>query len=216
MCSRDHMLAEAPPHLTAVLDSFPPVQHAFAYGSGVFSQPGLYGEHEGTDCVAGGAAGASLEGSDSSRAAAAAAAAAVAGDRPMLDFIFAVDDPVAWHTEVMGVPITASMLWSRSSRIQPLPCVIRRPSHPHPHPPFPRLYHRQNLRRNRHHYSLLGRLGPDTLVAAADRIGAGVYFNTLVPWREHQARVEISRSTAFQLFRFPCNMQCIPSCCCQC
>ena len=69
--------------LHSVLADFPPVQHAFAYGSGVFEQPGLYdrprqGAPEG----------------------AAAAAAASSVDQPMLDFIFAVDDPVAWHTEV--------------------------------------------------------------------------------------------------------------------
>ena len=29
-------------HLRQVLDIFPPVQHAFAYGSGVFMQPDLY------------------------------------------------------------------------------------------------------------------------------------------------------------------------------
>ena len=30
------------PELAAVLEDFPPVDHAFAYGSGVFRQPGLY------------------------------------------------------------------------------------------------------------------------------------------------------------------------------
>jgi hypothetical protein len=53
-----------------LLDRFPSVHHAFAYGSGVFKQPGLYSDnakqHEG----------------------------------PMVDLIFAVDDPVAWHKEV--------------------------------------------------------------------------------------------------------------------
>ncbi|EFN57826.1 hypothetical protein CHLNCDRAFT_48669 [Chlorella variabilis] len=60
----------------------------------------------------------------------------------MLDFIFAVEDPVAWHEE--------------------------------------------NLRRHPHHYSFLGWLGPAALTAVADRLGAGVYFNTLVPWQPHQ------------------------------
>lgn len=35
-------LGMEPPELAAVLDGFPPVEHAFAYGSGVFRQPGLY------------------------------------------------------------------------------------------------------------------------------------------------------------------------------
>lgn len=50
-----------------------------------------------------------------------------------------------------------------------------------PHPPsIPRP---QNLARHRSHYSALGRwLGPTAVVAVAERVGAGVYFNTLVPW----------------------------------
>ncbi len=71
--------------LHTVLASFPPVQHAFAYGSGVFKQPGLYDGH--------------LE-APAGAPAAATAGSSTAGDRPMLDFIFAVDDPVAWHAEV--------------------------------------------------------------------------------------------------------------------
>lgn len=68
--------------LHTVLASFPPVQHAFAYGSGVFKQPGLYEGHPEV----------SAEGPT--------AAAKSPGSRPMLDFIFAVDDPAAWHAEV--------------------------------------------------------------------------------------------------------------------
>lgn len=56
--------------LAAFLKSVPEVQYAFAYGSGVFQQQGLYKE------------GSSNE------------------DRPMLDFILAVDDPVTWHDQV--------------------------------------------------------------------------------------------------------------------
>jgi len=65
------MLPEEPqtqPELAAVLEQFPPVAHAFAYGSGVFRQPGLY--------------------------------PLGSGDRPMLDFIFAVDAPAQWHAQV--------------------------------------------------------------------------------------------------------------------
>ncbi|KAL4434161.1 hypothetical protein ABPG75_000602 [Micractinium tetrahymenae] len=122
------MLPSEPEVLHTVLASFPPVQHAFAYGSGVFKQPGLYDGHP----------EASAEGS----AAAADAVASGSGDRPMLDFIFAVDDPVAWHTE--------------------------------------------NLRRHAHHYSFLRHLGPAGMTAVAEKLGAGVYFNTLVPWAPHQ------------------------------
>ncbi|PSC75437.1 copper-transporting ATPase chloroplastic [Micractinium conductrix] len=110
-----------------VLAGFPPVAHAFGYGSGVFKQPGLY-DHPAQQEVAGSGGTGGGGGGD--------------GDRPMLDFIFAVDDPVAWHTE--------------------------------------------NLRRHAAHYSFLRHLGPAAMTAVAERLGAGLYFNTLVPWRPHQ------------------------------
>lgn len=55
--------------LSAFLKTLPVVQHAFAYGSGIFPQKGLY--------ESGGR-----------------------GKGPMLDFIFAVEDPEAWHEQV--------------------------------------------------------------------------------------------------------------------
>lgn len=55
----------------AILRHFPPVQHAFAYGSGVFDQPDLY-----------------------------SAADRASGAGPMVDFIFAVEDPAEWHRKV--------------------------------------------------------------------------------------------------------------------
>lgn len=56
-----------------ILNGFPDVKHAFAYGSGVFRQPGLYPSGSGDDSRHNG---------------------------PMIDLVFAVDDPVAWHREV--------------------------------------------------------------------------------------------------------------------
>jgi Phosphatidate cytidylyltransferase, mitochondrial len=56
--------------LRLVLHQLPPVQYAFAYGSGVFHQPGLYNS--------------SLPGTVA----------------PMVDFMFAVEDPETWHAEV--------------------------------------------------------------------------------------------------------------------
>ncbi|XP_072178668.1 phosphatidate cytidylyltransferase, mitochondrial-like [Diadema setosum] len=44
----------------------------------------------------------------------------------------------------------------------------------------PKEWHRKNLQSNRHHYSALGILGPRTVANIQDRLGAGVYFNTLV------------------------------------
>ena len=55
--------------LSAFLKTVPIVQHAFAYGSGIFPQKGLY--------ESGGK-----------------------GKGPMLDFIFAVEDPSSWHEQV--------------------------------------------------------------------------------------------------------------------
>ncbi|KAF5908757.1 phosphatidate cytidylyltransferase, mitochondrial, partial [Clarias magur] len=58
----------------------------------------------------------------------------------MLDFVFAVDDSITWHT--------------------------------------------MNLRENRKHYSLLKYLGPKHISSIQNEYGAGVYYNTLVPWEE--------------------------------
>ena len=76
------------PELAAVLQHFPPVAHAFAYGSGVFRQPGLY----------------TLGGDD----------------KPMLDFIFAVDAPLRWHEQVHTTRIAAA----GAGRAHQLCCVV--------------------------------------------------------------------------------------------
>lgn len=65
-------------------------------------------------------------------------------NKPMLDFIFAVDDPIDWHA--------------------------------------------QNLQQNGHHYSILGNLGPSAVVWNAERLGAGIHFNTAVWWRGHMIK----------------------------
>lgn len=44
----------------------------------------------------------------------------------------------------------------------------------------PYLWHKQNIVMNRHHYSGLATLGPTAIVTVAERVGVGVYFNTLV------------------------------------
>ncbi|DBB04767.1 hypothetical protein WJX82_007058 [Trebouxia sp. C0006] len=98
--------------LRGVLEDFPHVQHAFAYGSGVIVQPDLYDKSS--------------------------------TNKPMLDFIFAVDNPHEWHA--------------------------------------------QNLQQNRHHYSILGSLGPTPVVWTAESLGAGTYFNTAVWWRGHMIK----------------------------
>ena len=64
------MLSDA--DFTDLLDSFPPVSFAFAYGSGVIEQGGYSYQNNQKP-----------------------------SDLPMVDMIFAVDDPVAWHTNNM-------------------------------------------------------------------------------------------------------------------
>ena len=59
-----------------LLSRFPSVSHAFAYGSGVMHQPGLYTPEPSTS------------GRDTQ------------SNAPMVDLIFAVEDCHAWHTKV--------------------------------------------------------------------------------------------------------------------
>uniref|UniRef100_A0A383W2E8 Phosphatidate cytidylyltransferase, mitochondrial n=1 Tax=Tetradesmus obliquus TaxID=3088 RepID=A0A383W2E8_TETOB len=106
--------------------NFPAIDYGFAYGSGVFVQPDLYEAHHRPGAASG----------------------------PMLDFIFVVADPQAWHTE--------------------------------------------NLERNPSHYSFLKYLGPSTICSMADRVGVGVYFNTLVPVEGQVVKYGVVSLAAFQ------------------
>lgn len=90
-----------------ILEHFPTIDHAFAYGSGVFGQPGLY---------------------DRVRK---------AGKQPMIDFVFAVRDPVRWHQEVRCL----SMSDAESMAGLMMVCL-------------------QNIARNPAHYSFLSACGP--------------------------------------------------------
>ena len=107
----------------------------------------------------------------------------------MLDFIFAVDDPVAWHEEVRSELRATSSVLRRQAVVSTCvgsACVAATAHAPARGPSAtPRA---QNLRRHAHHYSFLRFLGPTAMTAVAERLGAGLYFNTLVPWRPHQAR----------------------------
>lgn len=75
-------------HLASVLTHFPKVQHAVAYGSGVHLQPGLY-EDASPEKDGSQPAGPVQEVVKSPN-----------GSRPMIDHIFAVQDPESWHAEV--------------------------------------------------------------------------------------------------------------------
>eukprot|EP00798_Chlamydomonas_sp_ICE-L_P032130 gene32130-16653_t len=68
--------------LSSVLQHFPPIQHAFAYGSGVKRQPGLYDNDDGSTSLPQTA----TSSQDTSQA-------------PMIDLIFAVDNAKEWHEQ---------------------------------------------------------------------------------------------------------------------
>lgn len=94
--------------LKDVLDILPEVRYAFAYGSAVTRQPGLYSKKD---------------------------------TKPLVDFMLAVDSPEQWH--------------------------------------------QQNIARNRRHYSCLAAFGTQAamqVLANAEKLGAGVHFNTAIPW----------------------------------
>ncbi|GLC41188.1 hypothetical protein PLESTB_001528800 [Pleodorina starrii] len=149
----------APSRLVSVLQNFPPVTYAFAYGSGAHHQPGLY-ENETSrplpsdaSLSEGPRADAGPEASSSSRRdmtnnkssaiqkinlGKMPSLGAVGGRSrgPVIDFIFAVEDAHEWH--------------------------------------------QQNLARNPDHYSWVGRLGANAICGISEAVGVGVHFNTLV------------------------------------
>lgn len=114
--------------LRAVLEDVPPVNHAFGYGSGVLPQP--LRDDEGPS----------------------ASARDHAATGSVVDFVFAVDDPRAWHRRNMAM----------------------NPSHYAPH---------------------LRALGGGTVAALADRVGAGVHYNTLIPWTKTSASARLAPTT---------------------
>jgi len=124
-------------------EHFPPIDHPLAYGSGIFHQPGLYATPP----------------SPSRRS-----ENTGAHDGPMLDFIFPVRDPVAWH--------------------------------------------RENMTRNRTHYRGVARWFPArTIAACAEKIGAGVHFNSIVPVHHKQQRhvIKYGVIATSRLLRDLCN-----------
>ncbi|GAQ84695.1 hypothetical protein KFL_002010110 [Klebsormidium nitens] len=59
-------------------------------------------------------------------------------------------------------------------------------------------WHAANIQQNRHHYSALSYLGPQAVDWVAERIGVGVHFNTLVPWRDRLIKygvIDVARLT---------------------
>ena len=48
----------------------------------------------------------------------------------------------------------------------------------------PQAWHKENLKLNKSHYSFLARLGPKYISIIQENYGAGIYFNTLVPFED--------------------------------
>ena len=101
-CSQQRMASVR--GLSQILESFPVVRFAFAYGSGIFEQPGLYRQR---------------------------------GPR-LLDFVFAVDDPLQWHTQVMA---DVGALFKLTTELADTHSAL------------------QNIARHRNHYSCLATFG---------------------------------------------------------
>lgn len=75
-----------PARVQRLLSFFPPVEYGFAYGSGAFEQPDLYPKQEAVKATAATTAPTKTGGPPT----------------PLLDLIFAVDDPRAWHAANLG------------------------------------------------------------------------------------------------------------------
>ncbi|GBF89470.1 phosphatidate, mitochondrial [Raphidocelis subcapitata] len=61
----------------------------------------------------------------------------------------------------------------------------------------PEDWHTQNMERNASHYSFLRHLGPAAVAAAAGAVGAGVWFNTLVPLGGRLVKYGVTSRAAF-------------------
>lgn len=110
-----HSLAPHAQRLASVLQHLPAVQHAFAYGSGVMHQPGLYSSGD----QAGSAQGAAQQQQGEARQHASSFSGSVSSARkgPMVDYILAVQDPEAWHEQV-GTPGEGAS-WVQGQRADP-------------------------------------------------------------------------------------------------
>lgn len=87
--------------LRSILGVFPRVEYAFAYGSGVHYQPGLYAAHDVLHSTQPDTSPISKLGlAKKAQACSAQRMEASGGQGPVLDFIFAVQDAQEWHGQV--------------------------------------------------------------------------------------------------------------------
>ncbi len=109
-------------HLHAVLEQLPRSTFAFAYGSGVMVQPGLYVDPSTSPHQAAGApqAAAGPPGSEAPQSGARPPPRQQPGG-PQLDLILAVDDPVSWHAQVLRLSSMADA--GRAGGTQVVVCV---------------------------------------------------------------------------------------------
>ena len=84
--------------------------------------------------------------------------AAKGASKPMIDFIFGVQDPIQWHEEVglLHVDAIHSMFFQMSIVLRVIGGADVRNPNPH-------LLLVQNMRRHSSHYSCLSLFGPDTV-----------------------------------------------------
>lgn len=97
--------------LGSILATLPRVQYAFAYGSGVHHQPGLYDAppQSQQSTAAGGSGGAAAAGGGG------APASSGGGKQPMIDYILAVEDPESWHAQVRDMGAGAGTMGRASA-----------------------------------------------------------------------------------------------------
>ncbi|GFR42538.1 hypothetical protein Agub_g3444, partial [Astrephomene gubernaculifera] len=99
MASAQSLLhSPASPRLATILQHFPPVTYAFAYGSGAHYQPGLY-DVTGKDPLADNSTMASETSANSRSPSSSNGTNSSRSKGPVLDFIFAVKDAHQWHEQ---------------------------------------------------------------------------------------------------------------------
>ena len=88
----------------------------------------------------------------------------------MIDFIFGVDDPVAWHTEYLSFLLIICCFFVLSFHLYRICLYI-----------LLSLINHRNMLQNKSHYSFLGLGGPKFVSHVQNEYGAHIYYNTLVP-----------------------------------
>lgn len=153
--------------LSQLLRSFPPVVHAFAYGSGVMHQPGLYPETAGPTGNTGTAG--TTPATVSTPSATATPAARTSAQAPPSSMASSATTPTTSTTDSTAASASATHKGPMLDLVFAVPDA--------------RAWHRANLALNPEHYAWIARsqrYGPDLVTGIAEVVGVGVHFNTLV------------------------------------